>query len=275
MLQGSSRGVAVADFWQGKTVLVTGASSGIGKDLALLLASRGARLVLVARREAVLEEVRASCEAAGADVLVCAADVADTAAMERVRDQALARFGFVDVVVANAGIGGLNPGDAFDLAVHRQFLEVNCMGLANTLVPFVPSMKARRGGHLVGVSSLAAFRGLPKAASYSSTKAQQGVFLESLRVDLRPHGIAVTSIHPGFVETPMTQHDEFKMPFKMDVRRSSVIVARAIERRRRVFLYPWPMRILTWINRHLPGWLYDRAVPRLAGQKGDARARAF
>jgi short-subunit dehydrogenase len=159
----------MSDFWRGKAVLITGASSGIGKDLALLLAGRGARLVLVARRAAVLEEVRQACEAAGAEVLVAAADVADGVAMERVRNAALERFGFVDVVVANAGVGGLNPGDSFDLAIHKRFLDVNCLGLANTLIPFVPSMIARRAGHLVGVSSLAAFRGLPKAASYSST----------------------------------------------------------------------------------------------------------
>lgn len=260
-------------FFRGKTVLITGASSGIGKDLAVLLAERGTRLVLVARRIALLEEVKQAC--GDAEILVCAADVADRVAMEEVRDKALERFGFVDIVIANAGLGGLNPANAFDLDLHKRFLDTNCMGLANTLIPFIPSMVARRCGHLVGISSLAAFRGLPNAASYSSTKAQQAIFLESLRVDLRPYGIAVTSIHPGFVRTPMTDHDEFRMPFMMDVRKSSILIARAIEKRKRVYLYPWQMKLLTYLNMMLPGWLYDRVMPRLSGQRTDIKAKAF
>ena len=264
------------EFYRDKAVLITGASSGIGRDLALLLASFGSRLVLVARRAGLLEALEGECRAAGApDVLSMPADVADEAAMAGVRDRSLERFGFVDIVIGNAGVGGLNPGDNFDLALHRKFVEVNIMGLAYTLVPFIPSMIERRAGHLVGVSSLAAFRGLPKAASYSSTKAAQGVFLESLRVDLRPHGIAVTAIHPGFVETPMTDHDEFRMPFKVTARRSSVLIAEALRDRRPVFLYPWPMKALTWLNRKLPPSVYDRMVPKLSGQKDKVDPKAF
>jgi len=263
------------DFYQGKVVVITGASSGIGADLALLLASYGARLALVARRTDKLAELREQCAAAGAEVLVHGADVADEAAMLALRDAVLARWGHADIVIANAGVGGLNPADRFSLSVHRKIVETNCIGLANTLIPFVPSMMERHQGQLVGVSSLAAFRGLPKAASYSSTKSQQAVFLESLRVDLRPHGIAVSSIHPGFVVTPMTQHDEFKMPFLVPVRKSSLLVARAIRRRRPVYLYPWPMRLLTWLNRHLPPWLYDRLMPKLGGYKEKVEARVF
>lgn len=263
------------DFYAGKVVVITGASSGIGADLARLLASWGARLALVARRREKLEALRAECEEAGAEALVFEADVADEATMLAMRDDVLAHFGHADIVIANAGVGGLNPAERFSLEVHRRVVETNCVGIANTLLPFVPSMLARGSGHLVGVSSLAAFRGLPKAASYSSTKAQQMVFLESLRVDLRPRGIAVSSIHPGFVETPMTDHDEFQMPFLVPVRKSSLLIAKAIRRRKAVYLYPWQMRWLTWLNRHLPRWLYDRLVPRLSGQKDEAEARIF
>lgn len=262
-------------FYRGKVVVITGASSGIGADLASLLASWGARLALVARRKEKLEALRAECEGLGAEAVIFGADVADEAAMLAMRDAVLERFGHADIVIGNAGVGGLNPATDFSLEVHRRIVETNCVGLANTLIPFVPSMIARGQGQLVGVSSLAAFRGLPNAASYSSTKAQQAVFLESLRVDLRRHGIAVSSIHPGFVETPMTQHDEFRMPFMVPVRRSSLLVARAIARRRAVYLYPWPMRLLTWVNRHLPRFVYDRLIPRLSGQKSKVEARIF
>lgn len=262
-------------FWRDKVVVITGASSGIGRDLALLLAGWGSKLVLVARRAELLEEVRAGCEAAGAEALAIPADVTDEAAMVAVRDRVLDRFGFADVVVANAGVGGLNPGTAFDLAIHRRFVEINVMGLANTLVPFIPSMLEKGRGHLVGVSSLAAFRGLPNAASYSSTKAQQAVFLESLRVDLRPRGIHVTCVHPGFVKTPMTAHDDFRMPFMVDVRKSSRIIARAIAKGQAVLLYPWQMRVVTWLNRSLPARLYDFIVPRVSGQSDKMVAKMF
>lgn len=267
------------EFYAGRNVVITGASSGIGEDLARLLASYGARVALVARRREKLEALRAECAAAagetGGEVLVFEGDVADEAAMLAVRDGVLERWGHVDVVVANAGVGGLNPADAFSLEVHRRVVETNCIGLANTLLPFVPSMIARHSGQLVCISSLAAFRGLPKAASYSSTKAQQAVFMESLRVDLRPHGVAASCIHPGFVETPMTAHDEFQMPFMVPVRKSSLLIAKAIQRRKKVYLYPWPMRVLTWFNRRLPRWLYDRVMPRLSGQKESAEAKIF
>jgi short-subunit dehydrogenase len=261
------------DYYRGKVVVITGASSGIGRDFALLISEWGAKVALVARRKELLEELRAECEGLGGEARVFAGDVSDRVAMEAMRDEVHATWGHADIVIANAGVGGLNPADRFDLDIHRRTVEINLIGLANTLMPFVPRMLERKSGHLVGVSSLAGFRGLPNAASYSSTKASQGVFMESLRVDLRKHGIACTSIHPGFVETPMTDHDEFRMPFKIGVRESSILIARALKRKKRVYLYPWQMKILTWINRGLPGPIYDRLVPRLTGQRKDLKPR--
>jgi len=260
------------DYFRDKVVFITGASSGIGADLAELLAGWGARVAVCARRRDALDGLCERCRGAGREVVAFPGDVTDAARMAQIRDELIERFGRVDIVVANAGVGGLNPGERFDLDLHRRTVEINVMGLANTLAPFIPHMVERREGQLVGVSSLAGFRGLPCAASYSSTKSQQWVFLESLRVDLRRWGVAVTSIHPGFVETPMTGHDEFPMPFKMPVRRSSLLIARAIRRRRATYLYPWPMKLLTWVNRLLPPWLFDRLLPRLSGHR-DPRPR--
>lgn len=265
--------MAVKDYFKGRTAIITGASSGIGKDLALLWASWGCRVGLVARRKELLEEVAQQCRDCGVDAEVFQGDVTDREAMEGVRDAALERWGFVDVVVANAGVGGLNPAPCFDLDIHRRTMEINCIGLANTLAPFIASMVDRREGILVGVSSLSGFRGLPKAASYSSSKAMQGTFMESLRVDLRPHGVHAFCIHPGFIETPMTDHDDFDMPFMVPVRKSSLLISWSIAKKKRVYLYPWPMKLLTWINMMLPRWLYDRLLPKLAGQKDDIRPK--
>ena len=262
-------------FYQGKVVLLSGASSGIGEDLAELLASYGARLVLVARRAERLSALAERCRLAGADVLVCAADVTDRDRMTEVAREAQSRFGFVDIAIANAGVGGLNPAPCFDVAMHEQTFAVNVLGMVYTLQPFIGPMVAARRGQLVGVSSLAAFRGLPNAASYASSKAAQARLLESWRVDLRPHGVAVTCIHPGFVRSPMTAHDEFTMPFMVETRRSSLAIARAIRRRQAVLLYPWPMRLLTLVNRLLPPWLFDRLMPRISGQRAEVRPRLF
>jgi short-subunit dehydrogenase len=265
--------MAISGFYKGKTAVITGASSGIGRDLALLWASWGCNVVLVARRVELLQEVADLCREAGAKALVLQGDVADAQTMLAVREKAHSEFGFVDIVIANAGVGGLNPATSFDLEIHRRTMEINCIGLANTVVPYIPSMVQRRSGVLVAISSLSAFRGLPKAATYSSSKAMQGKFMESLRVDLRPHGVHAMAIHPGFIETPMTAHDDFRMPFMVPVRKSSMLISKAIARRKSLYLYPWPMKILTWLNRMMPNWLYDRLLPRMSGQSGDIKAK--
>ena len=255
--------------FRGKAVLLTGASSGMGWDLALLLASYGAKLVLVARRAQKLEALAAECTELGAEVLVCAGDVSDRERMAAVAAEAQERFGFIDIAIANAGVGGLNPAPRFDLEIHERTFAINVLGTANTLAPFIRAMVEAGKGQLIGISSLAAFRGLPNAGSYAPSKAAQARMLESWRVDLRPHGVAVSCIHPGFIVSPMTAHSEFQMPFMVPVRKSSILIARAIAKRRAVYLYPWPMRLLTLVNRLLPNWLFDRLMPRLSGQRDD------
>ena len=265
--------MAIKDFFKGKAAVITGASSGIGKDLALLWAEWGCNVAVVARRKELLEEVAEACRALGVDAVVLQGDVTDAVAMARVCEEALSRWGAVDIVVANAGVGGLNPAPYFDLDIHRRTMEINCIGLANTIAPFIPSMIERGEGVLAAVSSLSAFRGLPKAASYSSSKAMQGTFMESLRVDLRPHGVHAFAIHPGFIKTPMAEHDDFDMPFMVPVRKSSLLISKAVARHKRVYLYPWPMKLLTWVNRSLPRWLYDILLPKISGQKDDIRPK--
>lgn len=268
--------MGVKEHFAGKCVVITGASSGMGWDLALLLASYGAKLGLCARRLGKLEELKPACEELGSpDVQIFEADVVDREAMIAMRDALFAKWGFVDIVVANAGIGGLNPGPHFDMDLNERTMKVNFFGLANTLIPYVPSMIDKATGQLVTISSLSAFRGLPNAGSYCSAKAAQARLSESLRVDLRPKGIDVTCIHPGFIESPMTDHDEFTMPFMVPVRKSSELIAWAIARRKAVYLYPWQMRMLTYLNRMLPPFLFDRIVPAVSGQKKDLKPKSL
>jgi len=266
--------MSLKSFFADKSVVITGASSGMGWDLALLLAEYGARLALSARRLSNLEELKTKCEDAGAkEVRVFQADVTDRAVMIGMRDALLDTWGFVDIVVANAGVGGLNPAPKLDLDINERTMAINFFGLANTVGPFIPSMVEKRRGQLVCISSLSAFRGLPNAASYCAAKSAQRTFMESLRVDLRPHGVAASCIHPGFIVSPMTDHDEFKMPFMVPVRKSSILIARAIKKGKPIYLYPWQMRLLTLLNRLLPVFVYDRLLPALTGQKSDLEPR--
>ncbi len=244
-------------FYKDKVVLITGASSGIGEDLALFLAPMGARLVLVARRQEKLEEVAESCRAAGSKVLALTADVADQSQMEGVKNAVIEAFDRIDVVVANAGIGLADFAQRMRLDQHRQTIEVNVIGLANTLIPFVDKMMEQRSGALVGLSSLAGYRGMSGSASYCASKSAAWVFMESIRLDLKSYGIKACTIHPGFIKTPMTDKNRFKMPFLMDVREASVIIARAIAKGRPVTAFPWQMKLFLGFMKRLPTTLYD------------------
>ncbi|MFH1808051.1 MAG: SDR family NAD(P)-dependent oxidoreductase [Pseudomonadota bacterium] len=260
----------MGSFFQDRHVVVTGAGSGIGRALVQALSAHGARVAALDLKAASLQPL-----ALLPGVLPFTADVADGPRMAEVARQVHAEFGRVDLVVANAGVGGLNPGYAFSTEIHQRTVDINVMGLVHSLAPYIPKMVERGGGHLVGISSLASFRGLPGAGSYSSTKAAQRILLESLRVDLKPRGVAVSCICPGFVKTAMTEHDEFPLPFMVPVDRAAQLILRAIQHRRSLYLFPWPMRLLTLFNRLLPDALFDWLLPRLSRADGTKQARIF
>jgi short-subunit dehydrogenase len=198
--------------WPDKVVLITGASSGIGRGLAVELAARGAKLGLVARRKEILDEICAEIAAArskirdeqSAKVLAIAADVQDAESMRAAAARLQSEFGRVDVLIANAGIGVTNDAAELDADKLANVINVNVIGAANSVAAVVPDMVKRGSGQLVVISSLAAYRGLPKSAAYCASKAAVSAMFESLRLDLKPRGIDVTIIHPGFIKTPLT-----------------------------------------------------------------------
>ena len=187
----------------------------------------------------------------------------------------MARFGTPDVVIANAGVSrGTSTDDADDLATFRDVLETNVVGLVNTFQPFVAPMRAARRGTLVGIASIAGFRGLPGSGAYSASKAAAIAYLESLRVELHGSGVAVVTVCPGYIATPMTAGNPYPMPFLMRADAAARSVARAIDRRKRFHVLPWPMALLGRIFRVLPRPLYDRMFanaprkPRARLQRG-------
>ena len=203
--------------WKNKVVLITGASSGIGGELARQLAAKNAALGLLARRGEMLEDLCREINRQGGAARALAADVVDEKAVRAAAESLREEFGKIDVLIANAGIGGVAV-DPLDLNAEdfAQMVNVNLIGAVNAVTAVLPQMIKRRSGHLVAISSLAAYRGLPKSASYCASKAAMTALFESLRVDLRGMGVAVTTIHPGFIKTPLTMGREAKMPFLME-----------------------------------------------------------
>ena len=251
-------------------VFLTGASSGIGEALARHYAAQGATLGLFARRADALARLAGSL--APATVATWAGDVRDAGALARAGAEFVARFGTPDIVIANAGVSrGALTEEPADLDVIRAVVETNVLGIVHTFAPFVEAMRASRTGTLVGIASIAGFRGLPGSGAYSASKAAAIAYLESLRVELHGSGVAVVTVCPGFVATPMTARNPYPMPFLMAPERAARLIARAIARRRRFYVLPWPMAWLGRLLRFAPRALYDRVVagrkrkPRTAG----------
>ena len=187
----------------------------------------------------------------------------DAAALASAAAAFIARFGPPSIVIANAGISrGTLTGHPEDLAVFRAIFDTNVQGIVATFDPFLPAMRAARSGALVGIASVAGFRGLPGAGAYSASKAAAIAYLESLRVELRGTGVAVVTVCPGYVATPMTEKNPYPMPFRIGAERAARLIARAIARRRRFYVLPWPMAIVGCVLRMLPRPLYDFAFAR-------------
>ncbi len=244
--------------WSQKVVLITGASSGIGRALALEWGRRGARLGLTARRGEELLRLSEEIERAGGEALALPADVRDHAALNAVAERVRERWGRIDVLVANAGMSStaaatkLNAGEVGDL------ISINVIGVVNSVAAVLPAMLERGSGHLVAISSLASYRGMPKSGAYSASKAAVSTLFESLRVDLRKSNIAVTTIHPGFIRTPMTAGRKKKLPFLLEPEDAACRIIRAVERRARTYAFPWQLAALVRVIRHIPGAVYDR-----------------
>lgn len=192
-----------------------------------------------------------------------ALDVADASAMTRTAGEFCARHGAPDLVIANAGVSiGTRGDDPGDVAKLRRVLEINVVGLAATLAAFAPAMRAEGRGTLCGIASVAGFRGLPGAGAYSASKAAAIAWLEALRAELAGSGVSVVTICPGYIDTPMTQVNRYRMPFLLDADEAARRMARAIAARRRLAVIPWQMALVSLVLRALPAWLYDRLAAR-------------
>jgi len=245
-------------YWPDKVVMITGASSGIGRGLAVALGTRGAKLGLVARRVEQLGELVAEIESLGGKALALPADVQSENSMRAAADELRAQFGPIDVLIANAGIGPTRDAAKLNAEEVANVMNVNVIGASNSVAAVLPEMIARGQGQLVAISSLAAYRGVPKSAAYCASKAAVSSFFESLRLDLESRGVDVTIIHPGFIKTALTAGRGAQMPFLMELDDAVKKMVRAIEKRRKRYSFPWQLATIVRAGMIMPIWMYDR-----------------
>ncbi|MGE0578450.1 SDR family NAD(P)-dependent oxidoreductase [Reyranella sp.] len=256
-------------------VAITGASSGLGRALAELYAAQGCRLSLAGRDPGRLAAVAAACRARGAEVDACTVDVVDPAAMH---DWLVARDADcgIDILIANAGMGGsavLPPPHGEDGALARRILSVNTAGMINSVTPLLSRMVSRAAGHIVLVGSISGAIGLPQSPVYCASKAAVQIYGDALRRLVREHGVRVTNVLPGFIDTPMSRSLGMARPWCWTADRAARRIARDVARGRPRCIFPWQLRWLIALQSLLPLWLSD-AVLSAASRRARRRAEA-
>ena len=253
-----------------KSIVITGASSGIGEHLALAYAAPGMRLAITGRDEARLASVAERCRSAGAAVTAARVDATDRKAMsDWLRDIDAASP--IDVIIANAGIASGTPEGREDPELARRTFDVNLTGVLNSLQPMIEPMIARRRGQLVIMSSLASFRGFAGSAAYCASKAAVRIWGEAMRNELARHGVEVNVVCPGFVVSRMTAVNKFHMPFLMETAPAAAVIKIGLERNKSRISFPWPMYAAVWLLMTLPATLTDlfmRQMPKKGSAQG-------
>jgi short-subunit dehydrogenase len=253
----------------GRVAIVTGASSGIGWALAEALAAEGCKLGLVARREGPLADLAGRIRAAGGTAAFALADVGERLEVDLAYASLRGQLGPPDLVVANAGVGKPTALDPVNVADVEEMFRVNTLGVVYAFAAALPDMLRRKTGHLVAVSSLAGFRGLPGESAYCASKAAVTTYLDGLRIHLRGTGVRVTTVCPGFVTTPMTAlMDPKHMPGVMTAPAAAARIVRAVKAGRKVYAFPWHVALMTKLSRWVPDWLMARVM---AGYDEDAK----
>lgn len=246
---------------RGETIWITGASSGIGKSMALLLAERGNQVVVSARTKDALEELVALSD----NITALPFDVSDRDQVEKVTAKLFDLFPYIDRVILNAGSCEYLDANNLDWDMMRRVMDVNYFGSINTIEAAMPLLRAKPGGggHIIGVVSMAAFVPFSRAEAYGSSKAALQYFLDSLRVDISSTGIDITVVNPGFVKTPLTDKNDFNMPFLVPVDVAAKRIVRAIACRPMQYDFPFRLKFMLKTLGFFPGVWKSIIAPSL------------
>ena len=240
-----------------KTVLLTGASSGIGYSLAKLLPKENCSIALLSRRENILNNLANELKISGVQVKAYKCDVGKIEEVRNTLDQVKKDFGKIDIAILNAGASSRADVRKFSSSTAKEIFEANTFGIINCIEQLLPDFINRKEGMIVGVSSLAESRGFSKSGFYNASKAAATLLLESLRVELKTHNIKVVIVKPGFVKTPMTDKNEFQMPFLLNVDKAAKIILNGIKKEKGIIQFPLPIVIGSKIIKYVPDWLFD------------------
>jgi len=248
-------------------IFITGANSGIGEALAIEYAKQGAILGLVARRK---KELQILQKKLNGKVLIYEVDVTNINQCRWASEDFIAHHGAPDIVIANAGISvGTLTENFSDIETFKKIIDTNLNGVINTFYPFVQLFKKREQGQFVGISSIAGIRGLPGSGAYSSSKAALINYLESFRVEMAPYKIDVTTIAPGYIKTPMTDVNNYAMPFIMPVDKAAISFINAIRKKKKFIIIPWQMKIIGYLMHILPIFIWDFLAKKGPRKKRD------
>ncbi|HVE13565.1 MAG TPA: SDR family NAD(P)-dependent oxidoreductase [Elusimicrobiota bacterium] len=250
-------------------VAITGATSGLGREMAVQLGRRGFRVAVTGRRRDKLEETARAVRAAGGACLPLEGPVGELAAVRRHYAEIRAAWGGLDWAILNAGVGDSKDAREFSAQDYRWTFETNVFGVANWLEAVLPDMLAAGRGTVAAVASLAGFRGLPGSGSYCASKAAVIAMMESARLDLRGTGVRAVAVCPGFVKSELTDRNEpGKMPFLMDTADGARAILDGVEAGRPIVHFPWPLsRFVKDVARNLPPALYDPLMLRFGKRR--------
>lgn len=253
-----------------QVAVITGASSGIGWEIAKALAKRQCAVGLVARRKERLDALVQEIQAAGGKAASATADVSvrqqTVAAIHSLRDQ----LGPIDLLIANSGVGKQTTLEPINMGDIEEMFQVNTLGVVYAIEAVLPDMLKRGKGHLTAISSLASYLGMPGESAYCASKAAVNFYMDGLRIELRTRGVHVTTVCPGFVETPMTAANDFDMPWLLKADVAAEKIVRALERKKKIVNFPWQLAMLIKFARWMPDWAVARVLAGKAGKRKEA-----
>jgi short-subunit dehydrogenase len=240
-----------------KVILITGASTGIGKEMAKLLADENCSLALIARRGELLDELAGQIKTNNPIIKTFVCDVAKPDQVKKVFTEIREHFNKIDIAILNAGVGSKSSAEDYSYENAKNTFNVNVLGIVNCVENLLPDFIKRKAGMIVGVSSLADARGWQGSGFYCASKAAATILLENLRVELKPFNVKVITVKPGFVETPMTAKNKFPMPFLMSAEKAANIIISGIKKEKRTIQFPLPTVLGAKFMRIVPEFLFD------------------